>query len=82
MGIGEYFFLGVKRHDCEADHLAVSNSGVKNSGAIPPLPLTSSWRYTSFIKHKYNFSLNTASKFSVSLHRFQINILYLFLILP
>jgi hypothetical protein len=37
------YFLGVKRLFCEADHLPPSTAEVKNGGAIPPLPRTSSW---------------------------------------
>jgi hypothetical protein len=29
---------GVKRQECEADHLYPSSAKVKNGGAIPPLP--------------------------------------------
>jgi hypothetical protein len=34
---------GVKRQGHEADHLPPSNAGVKNVGAIYPLPQLSSW---------------------------------------
>jgi hypothetical protein len=38
------FSLGVKRPGCEDHHSPASSAEVKNSGAIPPLPLTYSWR--------------------------------------
>jgi hypothetical protein len=34
---------GIKRQGREADHSVPSRSKIKNSGAIPPLPRTSSW---------------------------------------
>jgi hypothetical protein len=37
---------GVKRPGREADHLPPSSVDVKNGGAVPPLPHTSSWRVT------------------------------------
>jgi hypothetical protein len=36
--------LGVKGQGREADHSLPSSAEVKNGGAIPPLPSTSSWR--------------------------------------
>jgi hypothetical protein len=36
-------YTGVKRPELEADHLAKYGAEVKNGGAIPPLPLMSSW---------------------------------------
>jgi hypothetical protein len=38
------FSLRVKRHGREADHSPPSSAEVKNGGAIPPPPHTSSWR--------------------------------------
>jgi hypothetical protein len=38
--------LGVKRPGREVDHSSSSSAEVKNGGAIPPLPLTSSWHNT------------------------------------
>jgi hypothetical protein len=35
---------GVKRPGREADHSPPSSAEVKNGGAMPPLPYTSSWR--------------------------------------
>jgi hypothetical protein len=43
MGAGNTF-PGVKRLGREADHSPPSSSEVKNGGAIPALPHTSSWR--------------------------------------
>jgi hypothetical protein len=37
------FSLGVKWLGCEADHSPPSSAEVKNGGAVPPLPSTSSW---------------------------------------
>jgi hypothetical protein len=37
-------YLEVKRPECEADQWQPSTAEVKNNGAIPPLPYTSSWR--------------------------------------
>jgi hypothetical protein len=37
-------FPGVKRPGREADHSPPSSAEVKNGGAVPPLPYTSSWR--------------------------------------
>jgi hypothetical protein len=34
---------GVKQQGCEGDHSPVSVAKIKNDGAIPPLPDTSSW---------------------------------------
>jgi hypothetical protein len=34
---------GIKRPGCEADHSPSSSAMVKNRGAIPSLPHTSSW---------------------------------------
>jgi hypothetical protein len=34
----------IKRPGHDADHSPASNAEVKNGGAIPPLPHTSSWR--------------------------------------
>jgi hypothetical protein len=36
--------LGVRRPGREADRSLLSSAEVKNGGAIPPLPHTSSWR--------------------------------------
>jgi hypothetical protein len=37
-------FPGLKRQRRESDHSPPSSAEVKNGGAIPPLPHTSSWR--------------------------------------
>jgi hypothetical protein len=37
-------FPGLKRPGLEADHSPPSSADVKNSGAVSPLPHTSSWR--------------------------------------
>jgi hypothetical protein len=37
---------GVKRPGREADHSPPSSAEVKNSGVVPPLPHTTSWRGT------------------------------------
>jgi hypothetical protein len=37
-------FSGVKGQEREADQLPPSSSEVKNDGAMPPIPNTSSWR--------------------------------------
>jgi hypothetical protein len=37
-------FPGVKRSGREADHSLPSSAKVKDGGAMPPLPHTSSWR--------------------------------------
>jgi hypothetical protein len=39
---------GVKLPGREADHSFPSSGEVKNGGAIPPLPYTSSWHFTYF----------------------------------
>jgi hypothetical protein len=51
--VGGAVFLGVKRTGREADHSSPSSAGVKNAGAIPPLPNTSSWRGAKLIKHRH-----------------------------
>jgi hypothetical protein len=40
----ESSFLGVKKPGLEDDHTPPFSSEVKNGGAIPPVPHTSSWR--------------------------------------
>jgi hypothetical protein len=48
---------GVKRQDREVDHSPLSNTEVKNGGAIPPLSHMSSWDSDSqVIKHKGKFT--------------------------
>jgi hypothetical protein len=54
MGTGA-FPPEVKQPAREADHSPPSSAEVKNDGAIPPLPHTSSWRGASLIKHRDNF---------------------------
>jgi hypothetical protein len=44
----------VKRLVREADHAPPSSAEVKNGGAIPPLPHTSSWHSAQLIKHRDN----------------------------
>jgi hypothetical protein len=41
---------GIKRPGRETDHSSLSSAGVKNGGAIPPLPDTSSWSGAYLIK--------------------------------
>jgi hypothetical protein len=48
--------LGVKRPRRVSDHSSPSSAEVKNGGAIPPLPYTSSWRGVSLIKHRDTFT--------------------------
>jgi hypothetical protein len=43
-GVPETISLEVKLPGSEFDHSSPSNTEVKNGGAIPPLPYTSSWR--------------------------------------
>jgi hypothetical protein len=47
---------GVKLLGCEAGHSSPSSDEVKKGGAIPPLPLTFSWRVADVIKHRNNFA--------------------------
>jgi hypothetical protein len=42
MGTGGALSSGVKRSVCEADHSRPTTAEVKNAGAMPPLPYTSS----------------------------------------
>jgi hypothetical protein len=49
-------FPGGKVAGHEADHSPPSSAKVKNGGAIPPLPHTSSWRGAQLIKHMENIS--------------------------
>jgi hypothetical protein len=51
-----FYPMGVKRPGCEADHSPPSSTEVKNCGPIAPLPLTSSWRGASLIKHRDNLT--------------------------
>jgi hypothetical protein len=46
----------VKRPGSEVDHSPPSSVEVKNGGAIPQLPRTSSWCSASLIKHKDIFT--------------------------
>jgi hypothetical protein len=46
----------------EADHSRAASVEVKNDGAIPPLPDTSSYRGVWFIKHRDNFTFFTLRK--------------------
>jgi hypothetical protein len=50
------FSLELKRPGPETDHSLFSDAEVKNSGAILPLPQTSSWRVAELIKHRNNFT--------------------------
>jgi hypothetical protein len=43
-GTGELFHAGVKRSGREAENSPPPSAEVKNDGAMPPLPLTASWR--------------------------------------
>jgi hypothetical protein len=55
----------VKQSGCEADHSPHSSTTVKNGGAIPSLPHTSSWRTDSLIKYRDKFmSLPYSSSYS------------------
>jgi hypothetical protein len=47
----------VKQPGHEADHSPSSGVKIKNGGAMPPLPYTSSWHGASLIKHGDNFTL-------------------------
>jgi hypothetical protein len=49
-------FLGIKRPGREADHSPSSDSEVKMCGAIPPLPIMSSWRRALLSKHRDKFT--------------------------
>jgi hypothetical protein len=51
------FPWGVKRPRCGADHSPLFNVEVKKSGAIPPLPLMSSWHCGYLMKHRENFNI-------------------------
>jgi hypothetical protein len=51
----------VKRPGCEGDHSSPSSVEVKNSGAVPPVRHTSSWRGIKFIKHRDNFTFTDSS---------------------
>jgi hypothetical protein len=56
-------YLGVKRPWHEAEHSAPSSAEVKNGGAIPQLPNTSSWRGAYlYIKRKYAWRKGTSSR--------------------
>jgi hypothetical protein len=46
---------GGKATEYEPDHSPPSTTEVKNGGALPPLPHTSSWLNDSFIKHRDSF---------------------------
>jgi hypothetical protein len=48
---------GIKRLGQEAGHSHPSDDEIKNGGAIPPLPHTSSRHDAKFIKHKDNFTI-------------------------
>jgi hypothetical protein len=61
-------FPGVKRPGREADRSPTSNAEVKNGGAIPALPRTSSCSSAYVIKHKDNFTLYTASADTYQCH--------------
>jgi hypothetical protein len=47
---------GVKRSGHEADNSPPSSAEVKNGGAIPSLPHTSSWHSAYSVKHRHNFT--------------------------
>jgi hypothetical protein len=47
---------GIKRPGREADHSPPSSAGVKNGGAIPPLPHASSWHSAQLIKRRDNLT--------------------------
>jgi hypothetical protein len=47
----------VKQPGREADRSASSSAEVKNGGAIPPHPHTSSWHGALLIKHRNNFAI-------------------------
>jgi hypothetical protein len=49
-------YISLARQVRETDHSPSSRAGVKNGGAIPPLPHTSSGRGAWLIKHRDNFS--------------------------
>jgi hypothetical protein len=49
--------LGAKRQEYEADNSPPFNTKVKNGGAIPPPPHTSSRRGAELIKPRGNFAL-------------------------
>jgi hypothetical protein len=49
-------FPGVKRQERESNNLPPSSAAIKNSRAIPPFPITSSWHRAQFIKQKDNFT--------------------------
>jgi hypothetical protein len=55
MGTRGSFPGGVKRPGRESDHSLPSSAEVKNGGAIPPLPHTSSWRSAQLITGITNF---------------------------
>jgi hypothetical protein len=49
------FYPGVELSGREADHSRVPRAGVKNAGAIFPLPCMSSWPGAASITHRGNF---------------------------
>jgi hypothetical protein len=49
-------FPGIKRPGRESDHLPPSRVEVKNNGAIPLLPHTTSWRSSYLIKRRDNLN--------------------------
>jgi hypothetical protein len=50
--------LGVKRQGRETDRSTPSSAEVKNGGAIPLLPHTSSWRVAQLFKHRDSFAFH------------------------
>jgi hypothetical protein len=51
----------LKRQEREGDHSPSSRAEVKNGGAMPPLPHTSSWRAALLIKQRAKTKLNIIS---------------------
>jgi hypothetical protein len=56
MRTGDSFSGELNRPGREADHLPPSSAGVKNSGAVPPLPHKSSWRGALIKQRKTSLS--------------------------
>jgi hypothetical protein len=72
--------MGVKLEGRETDHPPPSRAEVKNRGAIPPLPYTSSWHRVLLIKHRDSFAFylfRCVSVFSCSSFLFTCLLLHL-----
>jgi hypothetical protein len=56
-GYRGHFPRWTKRHSRVADHSISFGAEVKKTGAIPPLPYTSSWYSAELIKHRGQFNI-------------------------